>query len=59
MAKKGHRIQVGLRCTKCGRQNYVTTINKINNPEYRQFKLRKFCKQCKTHTEHKVKEKLK
>jgi ribosomal protein L33 len=59
MAKKTHRILIGLRCTKCWRQNYVTTINKLNNPEYRQFKLRKFCPQCKTHVEHKAAIKLK
>ncbi|MGI5827985.1 MAG: 50S ribosomal protein L33 [Patescibacteria group bacterium] len=58
MAKaKGSRIMVGLVCTKCKRRNYVTERNKINTEE--KLKLLKFCRQCKTRTEHKEVAKLK
>lgn len=57
MAKKTNRILLGLVCTKCGRQNYVTEKNKVNTTDKVVFK--KFCKLCKTQTEHKEKPKLK
>ena len=57
MAKKTNRMLIGLLCTKCGRQNYVTEKNKVNTTDKVNFK--KFCKLCKEHVDHKEKQKLK
>jgi large subunit ribosomal protein L33 len=51
MAKKEQRIIVGLQCSVCKRQNYMTERSKLNTPE--KMKLSKYCPQCKKHTEHK------
>lgn len=56
MAKKGSRVLVGLVCTICKNHNYVTQKNKVNTTEG--IKLKKYCKVCKKHTEHKEKKKL-
>lgn len=50
-------MQVGLQCSECGRMNYVTTRNKLNTPT--KLQLRKYCPQCRKHTLHKEKQKLK
>ncbi len=57
MAKKGNRIIVGLRCTECGRLNYVSERNRINTNQ--KLELKKYCPQCKKHTLHKEVKKLK
>lgn len=57
MAKKGQRVKVGLVCTVCKRQNYITWRNKQNTPD--KLKLKKYCKRCKKRTEHKETSKLK
>ncbi|MBI4066291.1 50S ribosomal protein L33 [Candidatus Gottesmanbacteria bacterium] len=51
MAKKEQRLVVGLVCSVCKSQNYVTERSKLNTPE--KLKLRKYCRKCRTHTEHK------
>jgi large subunit ribosomal protein L33 len=51
MAKKEQRITIGLVCTVCKRQNYISQRSKINTPE--KLKLDKYCRGCKKHTEHK------
>lgn len=56
MAKKGSRILVGLICSQCDRQNYVSEKNKINTPTG--LKLNKYCRYCRKHTIHKEKKKL-
>jgi len=56
MAKKGSRVLVGLTCSACSRQNYVTEKNKINTTTG--LKLNKYCKHCKKRTGHKEKKKL-
>jgi large subunit ribosomal protein L33 len=56
MAKKDARIFVWLICTTCGKQNYVTSRNKVNTPK---IELKKYCNQCKAHVIHKMREKLK
>jgi len=56
MAKKGSRILVGLICTVCGKQNYVTEKNKVNTPTG--LKMVKYCNKCKKRTDHKEKKKL-
>ncbi|OGH11045.1 MAG: 50S ribosomal protein L33 [Candidatus Levybacteria bacterium RIFCSPLOWO2_01_FULL_36_13] len=57
MAKREHRIILGLVCTICKNRNYVTTRNKINTEE--KLLLKKFCKHCRKVTDHKENEKLK
>ncbi len=57
MAKKGARILLGLVCTKCKSQNYITSKNKINIKE--KLVLKKYCRKCRQHTEHKERTKLK
>lgn len=57
MAKKGSRTQIGLVCTICNKQNYITEKSKVNTTEA--LKLKKFCNKCRKRTEHKEKKKLK
>lgn len=56
MAKKGSRILIALICEHCKGQNYVTTKNKVNNPEG--LKIKKYCSRCKKRTVHKESKKL-
>lgn len=56
MAKKEQRLLLALICSVCKRQNYITSRNKINTEE--KLKLRKYCRLCKKHTEHKETSKL-
>lgn len=56
MAKKGSRILIALICEKCKRQNYVTSKNKVNNPEG--LKIKKYCPTCKKRTAHEESKKL-
>ncbi|MBU0649871.1 50S ribosomal protein L33 [Patescibacteria group bacterium] len=57
MAKKTNRVLIGLQCGDCGSFNYVSSKNKINNPE--KLELKKFCRNCQKATLHKEKQKLK
>ncbi|NMC35983.1 50S ribosomal protein L33 [Candidatus Beckwithbacteria bacterium] len=58
MAKKaGHRIMVGLVCTRCKSRNYITQRNKINTEE--KLVLVKYCRNCRERTDHKEVAKLK
>ena len=61
MAKKGPRQLFGLICSVCKSHNYITTKNKANAQAKNQekLKLKKYCKTCKKHTEHKETTKLK
>lgn len=61
MAKKGPRQIFGMTCTECNSRNYITTKNKANAQAKNQGKLtlKKFCKVCRKHTEHKETSKLK
>lgn len=56
MAKKEQRLIVGLICSVCKSQNYVTQRSKLNTPE--KLTLRKYCRRCRKHTEHKESSKL-
>ena len=56
MAKKGSRILIGFICDVCKSQNYITTKNKVNTPTA--LKLKKYCRQCRKHTQHKEIKKL-
>lgn len=57
MAKKGSTILIALVCTVCKSQNYLARKNKTTAEG--KLSLKKYCKQCKKHTEHKETEKLK
>lgn len=56
MAKKEHRVLLAMICQTCKSQNYITSKNKTEMKE--KLVLKKFCKKCKKHTEHKETEKL-
>ncbi|MDO5689968.1 MAG: 50S ribosomal protein L33 [Tissierellia bacterium] len=45
------RDRVTLACTECKNRNYTTTKNKKTTTGRIEFK--KYCKFCKTHTNHK------
>jgi len=49
MAKE-NKILIRLKCSVCGSNNYYLWKNKA--AEYK-LKLKKFCKNCRKHTEHK------
>jgi len=55
--KKTPRILIALLCGKCGAQNYLTEKNKNNTPD--KLKFQKYCRWCRSRTEHKESQKLK
>lgn len=57
MAKKGAREYVGMICSVCKSQNYITERNKINIEV--KLQLKKYCKKCRKMTLHKETSKLK
>lgn len=61
MAKKGADKIVGMVCSVCKSQNYVTLRNKVNLQVKGGTKLtlKKFCNRCKKQTLHKELAKLK
>jgi large subunit ribosomal protein L33 len=61
MAKKGARELVGMICSVCKSQNYVTERNKVNMDTKGKGKLqiKKYCNVCKKVTLHKETSKLK
>ncbi|OGG18382.1 50S ribosomal protein L33 [Candidatus Gottesmanbacteria bacterium RIFCSPHIGHO2_01_FULL_47_48] len=56
MATKDATIKFGLVCTVCGSRNYVTSKNKLENKD--KLTLKKYCRHCRKHTDHKENEKL-
>ena len=48
------RENVSLECIQCGNRNYRTNREMKNTPK---LNLKKYCKQCRSHTEHKEKKK--
>ena len=56
MAKKEKRVLIALICQVCKSQNYITSKNKLEQKE--KIVLKKYCKMCKKHTDHKETEKL-
>lgn len=57
MAKRGARQLLGLVCSVCKKQNYITEKNKTNTTE--KLVLRKYCPKCRKHTKHEERQKLK
>lgn len=57
MAQKDATVKLGLVCAVCGYRNYVTAKNKLENKD--KLVLKKYCRHCRKHTEHKETEKLK
>jgi len=57
MAKKGAREIVGMVCSICKNQNYVTLRNKVNMEK--KLEIKKYCKLCRKSTLHKETTKLK
>ena len=57
MAKKDVVAKILMVCSVCKSRNYLTTRNKLNTQE--KLVLKKYCKKCKKHTEHKETDKLK
>ncbi|NLC04893.1 MAG: 50S ribosomal protein L33 [Tissierellia bacterium] len=45
------RDRITLACGECKQRNYVTKKNKRNTTE--RIELKKYCKFCKAHTDHK------
>ncbi|MBN2379086.1 50S ribosomal protein L33 [candidate division WOR-3 bacterium] len=45
------RVIITLACSECKRRNYTTTKNKRNTQD--RVTLKKYCRFCKKHTEHK------
>jgi len=51
MAKKESRVIVTLACGECKRRNYTTMKNRHNDSD--RIALKKYCRFCHSHTEHK------
>lgn len=47
----GEKRTITLACQECKQKNYDTTKNKKNDPD--RMTLKKYCKFCRKHTEHK------
>ena len=45
------RDKITLACTECKQRNYDTKKNKKNDPDG--IEMKKYCKFCKKHTDHK------
>ena len=54
--KKDAVIKISMFCAVCKSRNYMTKRNKINTLE--KLVMKKYCKKCKKHTEHKESGKL-
>ncbi|MGI6077956.1 MAG: 50S ribosomal protein L33 [Fastidiosipilaceae bacterium] len=50
-AKPGARERIILACEECKQRNYITKKNKNNTKD--RLSIKKYCKFCNKHTEHK------
>jgi len=50
MAKKANRVVITLACNECKERNYTTEKNRKNDAE--RLVMRKYCRRCRKHTEH-------
>ena len=53
--KKSKREHVWLECKQCGRRNYRTSVNVAEGTP--KLELKKFCKNEREHTPHKIRRK--
>ena len=51
MAATDVRPKITLACQECKHRNYITKKNRRNDPD--RLELKKFCPNCRAHTEHK------
>lgn len=59
-SKKGLREYVSLECTQCKNRNYRTSKqmkSKGSNKPVAKLELKKYCRKCRTHTQHKERKK--
>lgn len=54
--KKGSRVKIGLVCSTCKNQNYVSEKNRLVTPD--SIKLNKYCKKCNKKSPHNEVKKL-
>ena len=54
--KKGARIKIGLVCSVCKKQNYVTQKNRITTTE--SLEPHKYCNKCQKAVKHTERKKL-
>ncbi len=54
--KKGARVKIGLLCSVCKAQNYVSQKNRITTTE--SLELSKYCNTCRATTKHIERKKL-
>lgn len=47
------RVDITLKCTECGEENYISTKNKRNQPQ--RIDLKKYCPKCNKQTIHREK----
>ncbi len=47
---KGGSAIITLQCSECKERNYTTVKNKRNDPD--RLELRKFCRRCRVHRQH-------
>ena len=47
------RVNLTLKCTVCGEENYISKKNKRNNPE--RIEMNKYCQRCRKSTAHREK----
>ncbi len=47
------RVNLTLKCTVCGEENYISKKNKRNNPE--RLEMNKYCPRCRKSTAHREK----
>lgn len=56
MAKAQATAKLGMVCSVCKKLNYLTSKNKLENKE--KLVLKKYCRYCRKHTDHKETERL-
>ena len=47
------RVNLTLKCTVCGEENYISKKNNRNNPE--RLEMNKYCPRCRKSTAHREK----
>ncbi|MGH3326995.1 MAG: 50S ribosomal protein L33 [Streptomycetales bacterium] len=50
MAVTDIRPKITMACVECKERNYITNKNRRNDPD--RMRLKKYCRRCNSHTEH-------